>query len=442
MEFKYNNVLIWGYGVSGRAVEKVLIDLDKDYTILDENAKITGGGFIGKISKKDILNFDLIVLSPGVDIYRKEIVFAREKGIEVVSEIEFGYMFLDRKTKVIAVTGTNGKTTTVSMICNLLKLAGKKVAELGNIGNPFSEIYKKNFDFVVVELSSFQLELCMNFRANISIILNIAPDHIDRHKSYENYVNAKLNILKNLQKNDVAIINQDCDYLLKDKEIIYKKYLFSMNNNKTKYSCLNSKIFKARKEVLDLQNFSRVSSIFYQDILAVYACLDNLQLDVSLIGKLLQEYKFLSHRCEFVTKINNIEYFNDSKATNVHSVEWCVNNINKSNILLLLGGQNKGLDFKEFIINLNKDKVIKIIAFGKAKNKIYGLKKFNKDIKFNKEKNLKSLLNNLDKYLDEVETVVLSPGCASFDEFDSYIARGDYYKKSVLEYGNSHEKDD
>ena len=136
MEFQYKNVLIWGYGVSGRSVEKILIDQDIEYTILDENSKINGGGFIDKVSKKEIVNYDLIVVSPGVDVNRKELIFAKSIGVEIVSEIEFGYMFLNPKTKVIAVTGTNGKTTTVDMIYNLLKLSGKKVIELGNIGKP------------------------------------------------------------------------------------------------------------------------------------------------------------------------------------------------------------------------------------------------------------------------------------------------------------------
>ena len=188
MEFQYKNVLIWGYGISGRSVEKVLIDLGVDYTVLDEGNKVTGGGFIGKLTKKIISRFDLIVLSPGINYHRKEIEWANKLGIDVVSEIEFGYMFLNQKSKVIAVSGTNGKTTTVNLIYNLLKTAGKKVCEVGNIGKPFSEIYKKNYDYVVLELSSFQLEELKHFRADISILLNIAPDHIDRHGSYENYI--------------------------------------------------------------------------------------------------------------------------------------------------------------------------------------------------------------------------------------------------------------
>ena len=219
MDFKYKNVLIWGYGASGRAVEKVLIDKSIDYEILDEDEKINGGGFLDKLTKKDIKKFDLIVLSPGVDFNRWEIKFAKSNGVNVISEIEFGYMFLYPKTKVVAVTGTNGKTTTVDMISRVLKEANYNVAALGNIGNPLSGAYGKKYDFVVVELSSFQLKNTKNFKADIAVILNIDYDHLDRHKSYEDYIESKLKIFNNQQKNDIAIINLDDPILSQIKNI-------------------------------------------------------------------------------------------------------------------------------------------------------------------------------------------------------------------------------
>lgn len=431
MEFQYKNVLIWGYGISGRSVEKVLIDLGVDYTVLDEGNKVTGGGFIGKLTKKIISRFDLIVLSPGINYHRKEIEWANKLGIDVISEIEFGYMFLNPKSKVIAVSGTNGKTTTVNLIYNLLKTAGKKVCEVGNIGKPFSEIYKKNYDYVVLELSSFQLEELKHFRADISILLNIAPDHIDRHGSFENYIKAKLNIFKNQQKNDYAIINEDDEIIRNCKGVSAKKITYSLQSNKYKYWLNNGCIYKNKKALLDLNEFN-ISPVFYQDVMCTLIVSEILDFEAVYIRNMLSDYMFLSHRCEFVTKSNNIEYYNDSKATNIHAVEHCLQCMpNGKSILLLLGGLNKDLDFKDFVTNM-PDSVVRVVAFGKARRKIYKAKKYNKNICFAMEKSLHNVMANIDDYLDGIDTVLLSPACASFDEFKSYEDRGDYFKKKVL----------
>lgn len=431
MDFQYKNVLIWGYGVSGRAVEKVLIDMGVDYTILDEGEKINGGGFVDKISKKTIINYDLIVLSPGVDYTRKEIAYAKSCGINVISEIEFGYMFVDADTKIVAVSGTNGKTTTVDLVFNMITNAGYSVCEVGNIGKPFSEIYGKHYDYIVVELSSFQLDMCKNFRADIAILLNIAPDHIDRHKTFANYINAKLKIFNNQQKKDYAIINYDDSLLRGLKNINSKKLTFSTLNNKAKYSCINDKIYKGSKEVLDISD-AKIENIFLGDILAMMAVADILGVDIKSVEKTIKEYELLAHRCEFVAKIDGVSYYNDSKATNIHAVENCLKNLKFDNVLLLLGGRNKSLDFKDFIVNMNP-KVKKIIAFGECGKKIYALRKYNKDIEFVCQKNLHKTMSNLHSYLDNISAVVLSPACSSFDEFTSYMDRGDFFKKSILE---------
>ncbi len=436
MEFQYSNVLIWGYGISGHAVEKILIDQDVDYTILDEGEKINGGGFISKLTKRNIANFDLIVLSPGVKINRKEIQYARSIGIDVISEVEFGYMFLDPSTKVIAVTGTNGKTTTTDLIYTMLTNAGKSCVEVGNIGKPVSAIYGSKYDYAIVELSSFQLDGCKNFKADIAVFLNVAPDHLDWHKTFDNYLHAKLNIFNNQQRNDYAVINAEDAILANIKSINAKRVYFASGDAKAKYAKKGEYIVKNKNEIV---NISTIPCVFEEDVLAMVAVGDIIGIDSNIMQNTVNTYSFLPHRCEFVTKINGKDFYNDSKATNIHATLTLLNKIDKSNILLLLGGRNKRLDFKTLINSLDQ-KVSKIVAFGECRNSIIRCKKYNKNITFYKVKNLHSFMENIEKYWEGVDTIILSPACASFDEFQSYVDRGEYYIKAVCELQAKYEK--
>jgi len=389
-----------------------------------------GGGFISKLSKKDTLLYDLIVISPGVDGGRKELQYARDCGVTVMTEIEFGYMFLAPKTKVIAVTGTNGKTTTVNLIYHMLKSAGYSVAELGNIGNPMSDVYKKVYDYVVVELSSFQLEYTSNFHANIAIVLNIAPDHIDRHKTFENYKNAKLNIYRNQTKKDYAIIDFD-NSLLVGEGSEAKQVTYSMAGGKAKYIMAGGIILKGKEKIISLNDFV-ISPVFYQDIICAIIVGDILKLTNDNFVNLVSTYSFLPHRCQLVATKNNVSYYDDSKATNIHATQHCIKLLKHEEIALLLGGRNKGLDFKDFVQNIDT-KVHKIIAFGECRKNIYALRKYRKDIEFFCYKTLHDAMASMNMWNGDIDAVVLSPGCASFDEFTSYMDRGDYFRKAVVE---------
>ena len=195
MNFKYKKVLILGYGLSGHSVEDVLFYNYIDYLIYDDKLNYDCEKFISKLNSKTLNGVDLAVLSPGISIYSKMVKKLKKLGIKIVSEIEFAYMFCN--ARIIAVTGTNGKTTTAKLIYHILKNSGAKAQLLGNVGTPFSNIYKGDTDVAVVEVSSFQLEAIEHFYPEIAILLNIAPDHIERHKTFENYVNAKFEIFKN-----------------------------------------------------------------------------------------------------------------------------------------------------------------------------------------------------------------------------------------------------
>ena len=229
----YKRVLIYGYGDSGKSVEKVLQARGVDYSIyVDKSSRggIENSKCITKINKKILLEYDLVVISPGVSIYSKYVRMAKKLGVEVVGEMEYAYRHID--TPIVAVTGTNGKTTTVSMLQDVL--ANKhKVKAMGNIGEPMSEYigYSDKLDYIVAEVSSFQLESIDTFMPYISVILNIAPDHIDRHGSMAKYIEAKLNICKNNTKSSMTIVNIDDENISRYySHIKGKVYTMSMSD--------------------------------------------------------------------------------------------------------------------------------------------------------------------------------------------------------------------
>lgn len=440
MKFGYKNVLIYGYSNSGQVVEKVLKSLGVKYRVFDDFVYYNEIKFLKKLSKKIIKNFDLIVISPAVSIYNKFIQFAIKKGIKVVSELEFGYWF-KKDASIIAITGTNGKTTTTGLINNVLK---KKynTEMLGNIGTPLSTIYFNTLKYVSCEVSSFQLEAIDKFKPEISILLNLAPDHLDRHKNFENYIKSKLNIFKNYKRNSLAILNFDDKKVIEvTKDLKCVKYYVSTIErvkgvyvkNNIVYSTLHGK----NDKICEIDKLTN-NKIFLTDYLC--ALLVGLLKNVpkNEIIEELSKYKLLAHRCEFVSELHGIKYYDDSKATNIHSVIKCLENF-KENVILLLGGKHKGLNYKDLFKQLPK--CVKFIcAFGES-SKI--IKKAS--IKY-KYKNCKAFIKLKDAfdYTTDIavsgDTVLLSPACSSFDEFKSYINRGEYFKNLVMEYVRINEK--
>lgn len=420
--FKYKNVLIYGYSTSGKAVERVLISKEVNYKIYDDNMHLGGGKYLFKLKKEDIKKFDLIIISPAVSIFNKHIMFAESEGIRVISELEFGFLICPYP--IIAVTGTNGKTTTVKLIEHVLNISGYKAKALGNVGEPLTSVvdYKK-LDFVVCEVSSFQLEATYKFLPYIGVLLNIDSDHIDRHKSLDNYINLKTSMFKNCGVENYAVINNQQQILnglknLKAKQIVLNNHCKVEDD----YVCYNNEqLFK----VSDLD-----CSTYLDNILAVVSVLKIIGLKNEEIVMGINTFKNLSHRLEFVDKVNGINFYNDSKATNPHATINACNKLNEfENITLLLGGKDKNLDFENLILKIPKN-ITKIVAFGEAKKKI--AKATKNKIETYVESNLKSAVLKAVK-ITKGGAILLSPACASFDEFSSYVERGDYFKNLVKE---------
>ena len=432
MIFDYKNVLIMGYGESGKAVEKILKDLNINHKIYDKAHGVNGGGYYNSLSRKKLMQFDLIVISPGVSIFNKYVLMAEKMGIKVVGELEFGYWFTS--SPVIAITGTNGKTTTTSLINNIVNTTYNSGA-FGNIGIPLCEAYKKQFDYLVCEVSSFQLESTYSFNPYISVLLNIAEDHIDRHKHFENYIKCKLGLIKNCTEKSIIVLSADDKILMERTENVKaKKYYISKFHKVKGVYISNENIYVNLKnkpeKFASLDEFEHLNTVI-EDVLASILVGILMKIDKDKIVTAIKDYNIMPHRMKLVTEKNGVKYIDDSKSTNVHST---INALNCSpeGVVLLLGGEDKNLNFDEIFLKF-ASKLVEVVAFGSARKKI--LKSANR-CGFEKIKICKSFYEAVKtaySIAKETNVVLLSPACASFDEFSSYAERGDRFEKIVKE---------
>ncbi len=423
MDFDYKNVLIMGYGVSGKSVEKVLKDIGVKYSIYDRQIKIDGGCFHSKLNKSILSKFDLIVLSPGISIFNKYIKLAERMGIKIISELEFGFWFTN--ADVIAVTGTNGKTTTVGLINKMLGLAGFKSMAYGNIGVPLSSAYNKELDYIVCEVSSFQLEATDKFLPYISILLNIDVDHLDRHKTFKNYYDCKKALFKNCKNDDNVLINFDDKYAYQvSTEISGNIKYFSAHSKKDVYVSGDKIVWGEQGE----QSVKANANIPLDDQLALCGVANIMGISGDIVKDTLKDNDF-HNRYEFVLKSKGVTYINDSKATNIHATKYALSRTT-GGVVLLLGGQNKKLNFCTLANDLKNDNC-KVVLFGSARKNI-GKQLKKEKISFHTTKHLASAIEIAHDIAKRGDTVLLSPGCASFDEFDSYEQRGEFFKNAVM----------
>lgn len=397
----------------------------------DKNAKL----YFGKQDANILKDITLIIISPGVPQSIDIVKEAKKRNIKVIGEIEFAYNLIPDRN-YISVTGTDGKTTTVNLIYSIIS-SYKKARLLGNVGNTFSkevESIEKDED-IVLELSSFQLETVDNFHSHISVILNIAEDHLDRYKDIEDYFNAKKNITKNQNSNDFLILNYDNSYtnryyneLIKTKYISFNVLTFSTKyreanlyyNNEDECLYYNAeKIFSiAKRKLLGMHNIENI-------LASVLACIKD-NIPIEYIDKAVNNFQSIEHRLEFVKEIDGVRYINDSKATSMSAVMSALKSFDK-NIILIMGGRNKGIDFKP-LKSIIEERVKKLILTGEASEDL------NKMIDVSNKIIIKDFTEAFDyakKIALKGDTVLLSPGCASFDSFKNYEERGKYFKSLV-----------
>ena len=388
----------------------------------------------GKHTEELILNADEVIKSPGIPNDAPMILKIKERNIPVISEIEFAGRYTH--AKMICITGSNGKTTTTSLIYHIFRSAGLNVGLAGNIGQSLAlQVAEKNYDYYIIELSSFQLDNMYNFRANIAILMNITPDHLDRYDhNMQNYIDAKFRIIQNQTKDDAFIFWNDDPIIqreLKKYGIQAKLCPFSeiKENGVIAYTEDNKLYFtepiafNMEEEELALTGRHNLYNSMAAGISANIAGIKK-----QTIREALSDFKGVPHRLERVKTVNGVEYINDSKATNVNSCWYALQSMTNPTILIL-GGKDKGNDYNE-IKDLVKEKCCGLIYMGLHNEKLHdffdGMGHPVADVQ-----SMKDAIDAARNMAKPGETVLLSPCCASFDLFKSYEDRGDQFKACV-----------
>ena len=411
--FKNKKVTIVGLARSGVACANLLHRLGAFVSVTEINdnsqsrqacAKLSFSEIkveLGRHSQDLIKQADLVVISPGVPMNSLCVNWAKEFNKLLISEIEVASILCP--AQIIAVTGSNGKTTVTTLIGKVLAATQKKVFVCGNIGNPFcAEVEKmQSGDFVVLEVSSFQLETIKDFKPLIAIILNLTPNHLDRYNNIQEYLDAKKRIFMNQEQGDFLVLNAD-DPLLSSLSC----------NPKSKV------IFFTKQEGA---NPNQSAVIAVGKILGV---------ELGKMQKVFQEFKGIQHRLEEVVEINGVKFINDSKATTADSAIWAISNIS-SPINLIAGGRHKGIDYR-VILDAAKGKVIHVFLLGEAKDIIaFDLKAG--DFSIEKVDTLKEAVTKAYLSARPGYAVLLSPMCSSYDMFTDYEERGRVFKRIVLD---------
>lgn len=432
------NILIMGFGVTGKSALKFLKEFPCKIYVYDSNQDLqklnVEEDFI-IFKEEDLDKIDLIVKSPGIYPFHELLMKAREKNIEIISDIELSYRNLKTKN-VIAVTGTNGKTTTTTIIGDILKRVSQTYV-VGNIGRGILEITgeAKSDDYLVIEASSFQLEDTIDFKPHIALLTYVTSDHLDWHKTTKNYVDAKFKIFKNQDENDFAILNYENKELAKEYNLKAEKYYFSMEKISDKGAYVqDGKIYfndgKNIEEVLDTKDIKILGDHNIKNIMAAIIGCKLLNIDLDIIKKSITSFTGVEHRIEFVRELRGVKYYNDSKGTNPDSTEVAVAAMD-GDVILIAGGYDKGADFDD-LIEKSKDKIKTAILFGETAEKISKACKEN-DLEFYITKDLNKAVELAEKISCEGDDVLLSPACASWDMYSDYEVRGQHFKDLVKE---------
>lgn len=432
------NILIMGFGVTGKTALRFLKEFPCKIYVYDSNQDLhklnVEEDFI-IFKEEDLDDIDLIVKSPGIYPFHELLEKAREKNIEIISDIELSYRNL-KTENVIAVTGTNGKTTTTTILGDILRRVAKTYV-VGNIGRGILEITKEasDDDYVVIEASSFQLEDTIDFKPHIGVLTYVTSDHLDWHKTRQNYVDAKFKIFKNQDENDFAILNYEDKDLAEEYKLKAEKYYFSMEKIGDKGAYVdNGKIYfnngEKTEEVLDIKDIKIPGDHNVRNIMAAIIACKLLNIDLDLIKKSILSFTGVEHRIEFVREVDGVKYYNDSKGTNPDSTEVAVAAMD-GDVVLIAGGYDKGADFDN-LIEKSKDKIKTAILFGETAEKISNSCK-KSGVEFYITEDLKKAVELARKLSSSGDDVLLSPACASWDMYKSYEIRGQHFKDLVKE---------
>lgn len=444
MNYSNKNIVILGAGESGvgaamLAVQKggLVFISDKSQikkVFQDELTELGIEWEHGQHSMDRILNADLIIKSPGIPEKTPVMTAIREKGIKVISEIEFGGYYSTGKT--ICITGSNGKTTTAMLTHHILKKAGFDVGLAGNVGYSFAkQVAEGDHDWYVIELSSFQLDDMYDFHAHVSILTNITPDHLDRYDDQmQNYVDSKFRILQNQTENDWFIFNADdpiisTEMKKRNPQVNLAPFSLKEEQGLGGYAKDKQLIININQQfAMSIHELALKGKHNTQNALAAGIAARLVEIRKDIVRESFEDFTNVEHRLEFVAKVNGIEFINDSKATNINSAWFALESM-ESPTVWIVGGVDKGNDYSE-LTALVREKVKAIICLGEDNQKI--IDAFTGIVETIVE--AKSAMEAVAygyRLAQKDEIVLLSPACASFDLFDNYEDRGNQFKRAV-----------
>ena len=443
MDFKDKRVTIIGLSDSGFSAARLLKKLNTKVRISelcddsDMKAKLSllegVESEIGAHTRRFIVKSDLIVVSPGVPPDAGPLRWAADKNIPIISELELGYMFC--AAPIIAVTGTNGKSTAVSLVHEIFKANSVNSFLLGNIGRPICEdiLDIPPESVISLEVSSFQLETVKTFRPKVAILLNLSEDHLDRYRDIEEYKRAKLRIFKNQESSDYAILNYDDPTVREFSGRVRSKVFYFSTKQKVKGSYVNRDSLLidlgdgaeeiCRKSDINLPGVHNLENILAA---ALAAKLINRKLDIRTT---VRNFITLRHRFEFVATIDGISFIDDSKSTTADSTVRALESFSQKNVILIAGGKDKGIDYAPLVSQIKKLKHLVLIgeARGRIREVVGGF-----DISIKEAVTMREAVSFSRRIAKEGDVVLLSPMCSSFDMFKDYKERGEVFRKSVF----------
>lgn len=436
MKYQGKKVAVLGAGLSGTAAALLLRSEGAEVTVLDsaeektllkstiENLRARGVEVVcGPAAGQNSSAYDFVVLSPGIDPISPLATSFSSRNIETMGELELGFRSVN--VPVIAITGTNGKTTTTELLAQMLNACGQRTIACGNIGKPLTEVAleHRELDVLTVEVSSFQLETIRTFRPSISVWLNFAPDHLDRYPSIAEYREAKLRIFENQTAEDVAVVNANESL----PKIAARTVTFSAYTNQADFRFENGSIVYQNTPVLRMADTKLRGSHNIENLMATLAVGLARGLSFEQMLPPLCVYEPQPHRCEFVREVGGVTYVNDSKATNLDAVEKALLAQNKR-VILIAGGKDKGFNF-ETLRPLVTEKVRAVVLIGEMAGRI--AQDWKGAVPCEIAYSLADAVERARAVAEPGEVVLFSPGTSSFDMFKSYADRGDQFRALV-----------
>ncbi len=444
MEFENKKIFVLGMARSGYEAAKLLSRYHNDIVLYDDKStqdedhikelKDLGVEIIFEGQPDDILtaDFDYVVKNPGVPLNHKYVKIAEELNIPVINEVEMAYHLLPKDIKLIGITGTNGKTTTTTLVYEMLARAGLPAHLTGNIGFPLCGFIDtvKSGDIVVMEISSHQLANTIDFKTDISVMTNLTEAHVDFFGKYEDYLKIKQKIFNHYTEKDIAVLNKsDRKVMEYTRDIKSTKKYFSSKEKVDGSYLLNNIIYYNDEEVVNIENIRLVGVHNYENIMAAIIVAKQFNVDNKVIQDFLKDFSGVEHRQEFVAEIKGVKIYNDSKATNIKATQVALSAFTQP-VVLLLGGMEREQNFYD--LNDYVEYVKTIICYGETKQRI---KEFADKHRIKciivdtlEEATKESLLE-----AREGDAILLSPACASWDQFKSFEERGELFKKYVKE---------